>query len=238
MQHNTWNWTTFFHRTEYLPTMNYPSVSALCHDLLTQSFENGLQMILASVPAFDHEQWQAFYNHIHRHCGQHPHADTWLLIANLFYKWLDTSWQLANHDVEQAITLTRRKLAKLNRVEQFAWMATLFYHAQTHVKARMMFDFLLPEMDPDADQMPKLKVFYEELPPRRQEVARLAAQGYTNNEIASALYIQPSVVSEHLAAIFPAFEAAMQIEFERNGRRYRLIHWLTRLFERHPHLLF
>jgi hypothetical protein len=83
----------------------------------------------------------------------------------------------------------------------------------------------------------QVKEFFKTLPPRRQAVARLAALGMSNTEIAHERCIQPIVVAEHLNKIFPLFGEYVRIPEDRNTRRYRLIHYLTRLFEQYPDLL-
>lgn len=234
---SSWNWTTIFNLNGALVDSQRPSVGAACRDLLILPFEQGLQMIVTTVPRFDHKQWRTFHAHLSTRRDNHPHIDTWLLFAELIREGMDDIWEVLSYDVERATTTARRKLAKMGDTERLAWMACLHYHAQSDVQAHMLFQYLLPIVTPDAERMQRLIAFYRRLTPRQQQVAAYAARGLTNSEIADALHIESSVVSEHLTAIYRAFETALQVELDQNARRYRLVHWLTRLFERNPHLL-
>jgi hypothetical protein len=56
-------------------------------------------------------------------------------------------------------------------------------------------------------------------------------------QIASQLDMLPSTAAEYLTTIYLEFNQTMVMETDSGGTRYRMIHWLTRLFDKHPDLL-
>ena len=239
MQRNPhWNWPAFFEQYQPITESIGTSVKSVCRELPRLSYEQGLHVIVTSVPGFDHEQWQTFCQQADRWYDEHPHAETWLTVGALIRDGLEDIWQVLSYDIEQAVKLARRHLASKQTLERLAWLACLRHYGHESIQARMMFDHLLPMLDDNQHMIQAVHDFYkEDLTNRQQEVARLASYGYTNQEIAATLGVQPSTVAEQLTEIYAKLEVALGETLDQNARRYRLIHWLTRLFERRPHLL-
>jgi DNA-binding CsgD family transcriptional regulator len=234
-----WNWTTFFEQS--IPPVNWreDTVTQLIRELLSQSFESGVRLIVASVPALEHRAWAAFRAGLKRQeqGNQHPHLPGWLVIADDLWRCSDSIWMVLSADITEAVKISQRHLSSTSELEQFAWMACLYHHAGAgNVQAQMLFNYLLPSLTAGVDQLAVVRAFYLALTARQQEVATWAARGMTNQEIAAQLCIEPSVVAEHLTRVFSQFETALGAELESYARRYRLIHWLTLLFEREPDL--
>ena len=74
------------------------------------------------------------------------------------------------------------------------------------------------------------------LTPRQKQVARLVSHGYTNQEIAKKLFIEPNVVSWHLTPVYSELRNALEKKETDRMSRALLAHWLTRLFEAYPDL--
>ncbi len=170
-------------------------------------------------------------------CHQHKHIDYWLTVGQLVRDYLDEVHHLLNTDVEHAINSTQQLLKQQDNVEQFALMACLHYYSQSSFQASMMLQYLLQNGDSQMKQLENMLGFYQSLTERQKDVAVLTSQGLINQEIAELLYIEPKVVAEHLTAIFSKFQRTIQYCPDKHGTRYRLIHWLTRLFIQHPELL-
>lgn len=233
-----WNWTDFFHQDIQPPFVIKAAMADCFLDLLKLPFKQGLAVIVTSVPTFAHDQWATWYQLLKEYAGQHTYIDYWLLIGDLMRHYLEEVRMMLSYEVEQAISLLQRSLKQLANAEQFALMTSLYHYAQSSLQAHMIFQYLLQNCDPQAQQMQNLLHFYKSLTERQKDVAILTAQGLTNREIADILYIEPIVVAEHLTNIFNKFHNLTGEYPEKQGTRYRLIHWLTRLFIEQPHLLF
>lgn len=96
---------------------------------------------------------------------------------------------------------------------------------------------ILHRIEHDTAQLQHLLSFYQRLTLRQREIVQFTAQGYTNQEIADTLFITSASVAEHLTAIYKAFNKSLKLGSNNISTRYRLIHWMTRLFERYPELL-
>jgi hypothetical protein len=232
-----WNWTDFFQQDIQPPFLLKAENTEQCHQLLNLPFVQGLEVIVTSVPLFDHQQWCKFQTQLTPHRHQHKHIDYWLTVGQLVHDYLDEVRHLLNADVEQAIKKMQALLKQQDNMEQFALMACLHYYSQSSFQARMMLQYLLQNGDLKMQQLENVLDFYHSLTERQKDVAVLTAQGLTNQEIAESLYIEPKVVAEHLTAIFSKFQQMIQYCPDKHGTRYRLIHWLTRLFIQHPELL-
>lgn len=233
-----WNWAEFFRQPIQPPFVIDSQVTLSPRALLNLSFPQGLQVIVTSVPLFAHREWVAFQTYFVPLCKEHRHLEYWLMVGELIRDDLDEVRDLLNYDVEQALLLLQRLLAARDGMEQFALIACLYHHAQTSVQAQMMLQYVLQFGDVHAKQMQAMLDFYTSLTERQQEVAALTAQGMTNQEIAEALVIEVAVVAEHLTPIFSKFQQVIQYCPDKHGTRYRLIHWLTRLFVQYPYLPF
>jgi DNA-directed RNA polymerase specialized sigma24 family protein len=225
-----WDWASFF-RKEIQPPL---TLDHNYQDLLSLPFMQGLQVIVTSVPPLAHDQWVIFHNCL-TDC-HHQHADYWLLISRLIRDHVDDMRHILHEHVERAAERLQRLLREREPVEQFALVACLYHFAQTSLKARLLLTNLLQHGESDAAHLDAVLRFYNGLTKRQKDVALLAAHGLTNQEIADYLCIEPKVVAEHLTTIFARFQQAIQYQPDRHGTRYRLIHWLTRLLEKHPHL--
>lgn len=58
-----------------------------------------------------------------------------------------------------------------------------------------------PEVSPPENEAPVNKIDFSILSRREIEVARLAAKGYTNSQIAEELFISPETVKRHMSTI-------------------------------------
>ncbi len=235
LQHH-WNWTDFFTQDAQPPFVLDAAQPKDCDALLKLSFVQGLQVIVTSVPRFAHDEWQRLRAMLHEHSG-HEHVDYWLLVAQLLRDYLHDVHLLLNTHIEQALAQMLRWLNAAEDVERFALLACLRHYAQSSVQAEMLLRYLLQNADTPEQQLQIVLAFYKDLTPRQQDVALLAAYGLTNPEIAAELSIEPVVVAEHMSHIFTKFTQALHLTPDRYGNRYRLIHWLTRLFSAHPYLL-
>lgn len=231
-----WNWTDFFKQDVHLPFGVDLTIIDREHELLRLPFAQGLAVIVTSVPTFAHQQWVLFQTRLAQY--PHPHIDYWLLVGQLMREYLDEVRHWLSYDVEHATRTAQQVLTERDEIEQFALIACLHHYAQSSMQARMMLQYLLDNHDAAARQMQNLLLFYQNLTDRQKDVAALAAHGLTNQEIADILYIEPAVVAEHLTTIFSRFQDVIPNCPDKHGTRYRLIHWLTRLFSEHPYLLF
>lgn len=232
-----WDWLSFFIRelrAEFVIDVRAPDHFTTLYRL---PFDAGLQVIVSSVLTFDQREWLIFEREIQQNCHNHQHLEYWLLVGQLMRQHASDVRQWLQCDGERAVQSACRKLAQHDDVDQFAIVACLHHYATTNVKAQMMFYYLLHRFDQSTRQMHHILRFYRGLTGRQKDVAILLARGYTNQEIADMLHIEPNVVSEHLTIIFEKFQQVRQFIPKRHGTRYRLIHWLTRLFDRHPHLI-
>lgn len=232
-----WNWTDFFKQGIRPPFVIGIDSFEQCRSLPYLPFMQGLQVIVASVPRLNHAHWTTLRDALQVHTNQHRHIDYWLLVGQLIVEELDPVQRLlADSNIERATQRAQRWLSEREDVEQFAFMSCLYAHTQHSMQGRMMFDFLLEYCDREAPHMQSMLRFYHGLTERQKDVAFLAAQGLTNQEIADALCIEQAGVAEHLTAIFTKFQAVIQYTPDKHGTRYRLIHKLTSLLIAHPYL--
>ncbi len=233
------NWTAFFKDDPEPPFVLDPrhpeQFAAGCAALRTLPFLTGLAVIVASVPTFAHRQWLLLHDTLADQRQQRP-VDLWLLIGAAMREYLSDVEHLLLLDVEQAICRAQDWLNAQDEIAQFAFAACLYAHSRTSLRARMIFRYLLETGDADTRQMTQMRDFYLHLTTRQQEVALLTADGLTNQEIADTLTLESSAVADHLTAIFGKFQERLPDTPDRHGTRYRLIHWLTRLFIHYPEL--
>ena len=232
-----WIWTDFFKQNILPPFVIDGTNAQNCRQWFNLSFEQGLTVIVASVPKLSQNQWAEFHAQLAQYRDQYAPIDYWLLIGQMIRDYEVEVRQLLDGNVEHATTEIRRWLAQQNTLEQFALMTCLHYHAQTRLQAQLMFDYLLHHCDSRAQQVQTLLRFYQGLTERQKDVAILAAHGLTNQEIAATLYIAQSVAAEYLTIIFDKFQSVTPDALDKHGTRYRLIHWLTCLLREHPYLL-
>ena len=226
-----WDWADFFQK-EISPGL---TLEHGYHDLIALPFMQSLQVIVTRVPAFAHEQWQAFHHWL-VDCT-HYHATSWLLISHLIREHMHEVRQVLGFDLDHAADRMQTMLQDRTPAQQFALMACLHHFARTSHKANMLLTYLLKQGDADAQHMKAVLKFYNRLTDRQRDVAMWTAHGLTNQEIAEKLVIERSVVAEHLTAIYSRFTEAIEFQPDPRGTRFRLIHWLTRLFAAHPYLL-
>lgn len=232
-----WNWIDFFQQDVQPPFVIETAIPEKCPDLLNLSFVQGLEVIVTSVPKLAHQQWLKFQAELTDFSHHYKHVDYWLLVAELIRDYLMDVQDMLRQGVEGATMRLQSLLARYDAVEQFALMACLYHHAQASVAARMVLQYLLQNHNASHHQMDVVLAFFHNLTERQKDVAVLAAHGWTNQEIAAALYIEARVVAEHLTHVFSKFQQVLQFDPDKHGTRYRLIHWLTRLFVEHPYLL-
>ncbi|PJF40084.1 MAG: DNA-binding response regulator [Chloroflexi bacterium] len=233
-----WNWVDFFRQDIQPPFVIDTATTEHCHDLFKLSFMQGLEVIVTSIPTFEHNQWVTFRRQLATHCEIHKQVDYWLLVGQLIRDYLGVVENLLSNDIEQATSFAQHLLNQKSGVEQFALIACVYHYAQNSIQAQMMLQYLLQNYDLRTPQMQDLLNFYHNLTERQKDVSLLVAYGLTNQEIADKLYIESSVVAEHLTTIFSKFHNVIEYCPDRHGTRYRLIHWLTYLLIEHPYLEF
>lgn len=235
---NGWNWISFFDRNpayngshDYeMPTFH----TEQCEQLSSLPFEQGLQVIVASTARIENTCWQDFASYIRsQNCP--PEL---IEVARHIKAFLPEVREMLHvSDLQRAILTSQKILEQSDDVAKFALAACWYYYAKQDDRAKLVFEYLLQHHNHWSEQIQKTLRFFNQLRPRQQDVAILAAQGFTNEEIASALYIGKASVAEHLTAIFQIFAAELSMETTPHGMRYRAIHHLTKLFEKHPELL-
>lgn len=109
-------------------------------------------------------------------------------------------------------------------------------HHDSQPIVHTLMTYLLKRVEQDSLYLKCMMQFYQRLTLRQRDVVQLTAQGYTNQEIADTLHITSASVAEHLTAIYLEFSASLDLPAS-NGVRYRLIHWMTRLYEQYPELI-
>lgn len=231
-----WDWTEFFNREIEPPFEIDVDTPELCCRLLELPFNRGLEVIVSSVPQFDHQQWRSFVNKLNREHSHDMNADYWLLIGQLIQEYLIDVKHVLSCDIEQAIETIQSWLNQCDQVNQFSVIACLYHYAKQSLQARMMLSYLLQSSDLNAQQIQKVLAFYQSLTERQKQVALLVAQGLTNQEIAAILFLDARSVAEHLTNVFAKFQDTIQFSPDKHGTRYRMIHWLTQLLLQYPKL--
>lgn len=233
-----WNWTDFF-RQDVQPSFLLESTpTESWHALVSLPFVPGLKVIVASVPAFAQNHWNNLCAHLTSYCDQHRHIDDWLLVGQMMRDHLWEVQELLTGDIQRAAARFEHWLTQQDYIGQFALVACLHHCTQDNMQARMLLHYLLENHDANSQQIQTMLRFYHSLTERQKDVVILTAYGLTNQEIAEALCIEPSVVAEHLTAIFSKFQDVIQFCPDKHGTRYRLIHWMTCLLIHHPDLAF
>lgn len=200
-------------------------------------FSQSLQIVIASVPQLEHQHWHEFQQVAQRHVPENRLA-IWQRIGDTMRRILPDVWDLlTRYPFQQAVNCALERLRKGNEVDQFAFLACLYYFQQDNVTAQMLLTYLLQHVDQDSLNMQAVLTFFQQLTTRQRDVIQLTAFGFTNREIAHQLCVQPSVVAEHLTTIYAEFSAALNLVTDTHGIRYRLIHWMTRLYQKHPELV-
>ncbi|MDX2076637.1 MAG: LuxR C-terminal-related transcriptional regulator [bacterium] len=82
---------------------------------------------------------------------------------------------------------------------------------------------------------PIITQFYLRLTARKQEILTLLCNGWSNEEIAHALFIAPSVVAGHLTEIYGEFHN-LELYAQRQISRHIMISVFAPFFDRHPEL--
>lgn len=200
-------------------------------------FTQSLQVVIISVPQLELQHWHEFQQIAERHIPEARYC-VWQQIGNAMRRMLRDVWEMVNrYTMEQAVNCARKQLRTGTDLEQFAFMACLYYFRHQHLTANLLLSYLLQHLDQDTLNMQAVVDFYQCLTRRQRDVTQLAACGLTNTEIANQLYISRAVVAEHLTAIYLEFSAALELDTDTHGTRYRLIHWMTRLYQKHPEFM-
>ncbi len=84
-------------------------------------------------------------------------------------------------------------------------------------------DGLLAETSPVQDQIIDLPQPYENLSERELEVLRLVARGYSNRQIAEALFVTLGTVKKHLNNVFGKLQVSNRTEAVARGRELNLL---------------
>jgi DNA-binding CsgD family transcriptional regulator len=235
-----WNWTEILQNTTAMNSVFAHRANTITHDIqaiLNLSFENGLRWIVTRVPEFDQQRWQQFRTELAQHDSTNTYVGYWLHLAQLIRDYGHDVPTLLNYAPQRAVEMAQTLLETKPVDEQFAFMVCLYYLSQDDMQAQLLFHYLLNTHDPHTQQIRQIRQFYDKLTDRQQDVAVLAARGYTNDEIADTLVIQRQVVADHMTVIYAKLQDTMNTTPDKHGSRYRLIHWLTRLFEAHPELV-
>lgn len=235
MRHE-WNWIDFFKQDLRPPFVVDGAAIQTCHKLLNLSFVQGLEVIVTSVPTLDHHQWLTLHDYLASHIQAHKPVEYWLLVGQLMREYLDEVQHWFNYDAEYITSTAQHWLSQQDHIQQFALMACLHHCARSNPQARIIFHHMVQNGGPHRQQLQSVLNFYQGLTSRQKDVAFHVAHGLTNQEIAEALYIEPSVVAEHLTVIFSKFQQVIQYYPDKHGARYRLIHWLTTLLIAYPDL--
>jgi len=79
----------------------------------------------------------------------------------------------------------------------------------------------------------QLLSYYTRLTNRQQQVLELTSSGLSNADIAARLYIEPSVVAEHLTNIYAELATVSE---DVRPNRYTVIRYFTLFFHAYPSL--
>ena len=216
--------------------MNTEPVSQ-CERLKTLTFEQSLRVLVLSIPRMEHQQWCDFQHHAEAQVSSSI-LRLWCKIGNTIRLLLPDVWNMLNtYSLSQAVICAEENLASDDPIDQFAFMACLYIYRKQSITAQMLLSYLLQQVEQDSLHLKLVLQFYQRLTLRQRDVVQLATQGYTNQEIAEILVITSAVVAEHLTNIYLEFTASLNLQSDKNGTRYRLIHWMTRLYQKHPELI-
>ncbi len=208
-----------------------------CQRLATLPFEQSLKVVVMSISCMEQEDWQDFQHHIDKQVSPSVYR-LWCSVGNSMRHLLPDVWNmLISYSLPQAVICAEENLAEGTPTEQFAFMACLYVYRKKSVTANVLLTYLLQQIEQDTIYLKQTLHFYQRLTLRQRDVAQLAAQGYTNKEIAKKLFISSAVVAEHLTRIYLDFSASLNLQSTKNGIRYRLIHWMTRLYLKYPELI-
>jgi len=236
MKHR-WNWASLFDRSLY-PTFTITPETLHCFDQFKNlTFEQGLRVIVSSAPSFENDRWQSFRDAIMNWDIPEHLRTIWLAVADAMRELMLDVRHLLNYEISQATHLAEALFESQDMIGRCAIAGYLYCISANNIKAEMILRHLVHYYDHSAQQIAATLVFFNALTPRLREVAILAGFGYSNQEIADELFLTKAVVAEYLTSIFCTFAAHHAIATDTRGTRYRLIHYLTRLFEYHPELL-
>jgi len=232
------NWTSLFQPSRK-PDFSLKPENLGNHERLSElSFEQGLRVVVTSVPNFENQYWQDFRKAL-ANCGAPElHGSIWMTVAEIMRQKLPDIRRLLRYETNHALELLEEMLDKQDTLSQCALIGCLYQCKQENMKAELLLEFLLQRYDHRQRQVQQMLVFYQNLPLRMRQVAMLVSFGCSNREIAEELFISKAAVAEYLTTIFREFSAQMLIvTTDTHGTRYRLIHHLTRLFEEYPALM-
>lgn len=236
-----WNWTAFFtagNRPAFTIRPQDEHYGLIMQKLSVLSFEQSLRIIVSSVSQFDKKTWFELCVILEDLTVQSDHIHACLVVGQMV---LDLQFDVENILCQQDMDRIVKRMIKLliaqDSMGRFALLACLHNKSKHDIKAQMVFDYLLQRYDFATLKIQQMRTFFLQLTSRQREIAVLAGSGKTNKEISTELMISPASVAEHLTPIYSNLLNELDITTDAHGARYRLIHYLTRLFEQHPDLL-
>lgn len=236
MQHQ-WNWISLFELDTRPAFVLTPDTLAELERLAALPFEQSVRVIVSSVPHFEKHNWRDFQQAVAEYQSSDILADILLGVAETMRSLLGEVRRILRCELDRAVTLVEELFHRQDTIGQCAVAGCLYHSAYQNMKAEVILRHLLRRYDHHAEQIKQMLAFYNGLRPRLREVATLAALGYSNREIADDLVIGKAAVAEYMTTIFRTFAAQLLIVADARAMRYRLIHYMTRLFAEHPELL-
>lgn len=237
--HYDWNWVRFFEGQADSPLYLNGNVrnDALIDTLHELTWTQGLWMMIDSVPHLTDQQWLDWQTFLKPYAAQYHRFHLWCRLGQAMKDCSSRVQAVLDDPLNDAASNADNLMESLRPIEQFAVMGILYSMMTDVPKAQVLYFYLLRSAHDFTKPMSHILRFYNRLTRRQQDVALLAAYGYTNAEIADELGIKASGVADHLTIIYGNLEDVIAYPPNAKGTRYRLIHFLTRLFIRYPELL-